>query len=192
MAEKPEWKPGEIVVEFAGKKNQYFTMKSLAMRLRGRWVTSNVRREAVRTNFTLHPDIPGIYVCLDIKSKTIRLIDPLEWDEYKDTLEDANRVRGTYFNKGRAWPTTVKEDLTAPEIKSILGEVLEREKGGDLVVHHGEIPGKQAVLERKGKLRVRYGTPLEGEDYYATEEEMEKLKGTVPTLQPTPLVPEMK
>ena len=192
MSEKPTWDAGEIVVEFVGPRNQHFTFKPLGMRLRGRWVTSNVRREATRTNFTLHPDIPGVFVCLNIKKKVVRVLDPLTWDEYENTLKDANRVRGSFFSEGRGWEPVVKDRLTESEIKSILWDLVQRQEGGDLVVHHGEIPDRQSVLDRKGQLRLRYGILMDKESVFATEEELDAFGGTVvDTMTVSPMIPEM-
>jgi len=179
------WNPKELVIELAGNKNQRFLFEPLGAVLRGRWDRARVTDTSSNTQMTNMPDIPGIHVALDLKSRCLRAMDPLAWPENQETLRRANVIlKGATLAQGRPWDTSVMRNLTETEVKSALWAMLGYVEGGKAIVRHGQFPTKDEVLAMPGQLKIRYGSlriinPVtkETESPYATAEELAKLRG---------------
>jgi len=92
-------KTGEIGVEIGDNENSNPDFKPLSVTLRGRWSANNVPRGTTARHSPLLrlPDLPGMYLFLNVEARTARVVDPLQyednasiklaWREYQDGLE---------------------------------------------------------------------------------------------------------
>lgn len=169
------YRSGEVAFEFGGKQNQRYLFKPLGMTLRGRWITSRIHQTS-EIGFTAMPEIPGQVVAVNAKAKTVRVIDPLSFEENENLLEEANRVKEAHFGRSRPHPTTELSDMTDSDVKSVLWCLLEHAENGDCQVVHGREPTRRDVLQMKGQLRLRYMDSSQSTPRYATPDEMARFK----------------
>ena len=174
-----QFKSSEIVVQLGGPNNQYFFFRPLAMRLRGTWSRHSPCMEG-QTSELLggFPDIPGVMVAVDVQGKVLRAVDPLGFKEHAETLAKAQELRG---NHDRAWDTSLLRNLTPSDVKTALWELRGLVDDEVAKVVNGTLPGRDAILDMPGDLKIRWGTPCtlrDGtpESPYASEEELARMR----------------
>jgi len=183
----PKYSAQEIVFELGGRQNQYFHLKCLDARLRGRWSKSNeIGTPSQRVNIGALPEIPGIRVRIDAKQRKLIAEDPLGYPENENLLRTCNNIlTASVFEgkEGRPWPPMVKEGLTNTELKTALWELACLTWDGKAKAVHGDLLSREEILAMDGQLILRRGdtntlrpdgTPLPP---YATDEEIERLGG---------------
>lgn len=172
------FRASELVVEFNGNLNQNFLFKPLMETLRGRWMISRVRYGDTG-NLSSMPDIPGQYLCVDVKGKSFRVVDPLSFEENEPILRKANGIleqKNIGRGKSRARDEIKKENQTDSEIKSLLWQVLELADTGKLTVIQGTLPTRKQVLDMPGGLKIRYATTNQKTKKFVEGEELRDLE----------------
>jgi len=179
--------PGEIVIEIATKQNSNVLFHPLgSVTLRGRWDPSNVRLDWDDDSpYRGLPLVPGIYVCLDVKGRTLRGVDPLGLEQNEGLLETVKACAKA--DQGEVGPMleTRLERLNETEIKTALYRMWEAVDSKHAVVVQGEFPKREVILAMPGQLLLRAGgfercyDPLYSLDKplppFATDAEMERL-----------------
>jgi hypothetical protein len=170
------WRPGEIVVEIGGKNGAPCLFKPLNLVLRGRWSPRMMPNpSARRTGFSAMPDCPGIMVGLDAVKRTLRTVDPLGLPEHKKTLDKINEVAKKWMGEQGPCENTRAAGLKHGQIKSALWEMSEMVRAGTATVVHGTLPSPEKIMAMDGRLRTRNTFLLEGESFYASEEEEQEI-----------------
>lgn len=171
----------EIVIEMAGEKNQNFLFGSFEATLRGRWNPMLIRDTSTGTDYGSLPIIPGIYVAIDLKKRTLRAIDPLGFPENADALAAVDRVVGGHQG-GRRGPadTMTRNNMTETELKTGLWEMHQWVESNKAVVVNGTMPEPKEILALPGELLIRRHFVGENETPYATPEEITRLEGGRP------------
>ena len=114
----------EIVIEMAGEKNQKFLSGSFEAVLRGRFNTMLMRETSSNSGFSSLPVIPGIYMALDLKKRTLRAIDPLGFPENAEVLDVAGRiVKEVDGNRYGPADTMTRNNMDDTECKTALWEM---------------------------------------------------------------------
>lgn len=181
-----DFKPSEIVVEIATPKNANIVFKPLNMTLRGRWDMANCRGVPnPDSGYANMPTVPGLYVAVDPKNKTVRAVDPLGFDENADLLFKVQECAARDQGRVGPWPESRLDGQTESEIKTALWHVYSLVAAGKARPIKGTLPNKQEILGMPGHLLVRAGStetvwdPMTGKPMpiWATDEEMAKLRG---------------
>jgi hypothetical protein len=108
--------PNEIVIEVATKQNSNLLFHPLgSMTLRGRWDPSNVRLDWDDDSpYRGLPLVPGIYICLDMKARTLRCVDPLDFEQNEGLLETVKACAKHAQGEVGPWPETKMENSRRP------------------------------------------------------------------------------
>jgi len=189
MARLRDFNNSEIVIEVGTDRNSNVLFTPLDTVLRGRWVRSNTRLSfSPDSGYNQLPDVPGIYVALDIKSGTLRGVDPLSLDENKDLM--AKVAAAALHDQGPVGPWTEikKRGLSPTKIKSALWRMHELVEGNKARVVRGEMPKPQDILAMDGELELRTGPirivdadPETGKTLtaFATPQELDSIKASL-------------
>ena len=180
----------EVAFEFGGSRNQQFLFAPFGERLRGRWTTANMNGES-SIGFSAMPDIPGQAVAVDLSNKSVRIVDPLGFDENERILSEANNVKAAYFGTSRPKDTSEFTDLATEDLKSVLWALLDAVDAGDARLVHGAAPTREDVLGLPGRLRLRYFDSSQKTDKYASQEEIERFKEKYGIGEPVAVGPAM-
>ena len=87
---KPSQTIGEVTIEIAGPINENVLFPPLQERMRGRWEKRKLPLGDTGEIYKL-PDIPGLYIRVDPRSKTLQMIDPLGLPENADLMKEIAR-----------------------------------------------------------------------------------------------------
>jgi hypothetical protein len=179
----------EIVIEVNTPLNNNLLFKPLSMTLRGRWDNSRATGDwDYESTYRNMPVVPGIYVCLDLKAKTLRAVDPLSFEENAGLLSQVKAA--ALKHQGEVGPATEvrRERLTDTEVKTALWEMHQHVEEKHATMVRGEMPRRDEVLGMPGQLLLRpkggaANLPCYDPEYHlskplppwATEQELERL-----------------
>ena len=170
------WRPGEIVVEFIGGKNNYVLYKPLGERIRGRWAAAKMVGMHSKKGYMGIPVIPGLCLCLSIKGKTIRIVDPLSFPEYEDTLDAANRIIAVHQKAMKPHEERIIEHLTDNNIKSHIWHMFTFHFAGKAKLHHGTMPTAEEIVSMPGGLTTKFtASSFTSVDRNASDAQLENL-----------------
>jgi len=154
---------------------------------RGRFSIASLANPGDAGKYAGMPDIPGIHVCVNIKGRTIKAVDPLGFPEHKSTLDAANRIKANVQGvTERPCDTSIINRATPTELKSALWEMRSYVDERQAVIIEGTLPSGEEILKMEGQLKIRQhtdalrvthfeeGRPVK-ESLYASEEELDRL-----------------
>jgi len=168
------WKPTELVIEMGTGHNNDVFFKPAGVSLRGYWSPRGYTNPSARTTGMMAaPDMPGMYVVIDSTKKTMRVVDPLSFPEFKKQLDAMSNVMHQIQGPQEGQQNN---NLTDSQIKTAVWEASEAVRCGTARLVHGTIPKPKAIMDMPGRIRVRfapYKPPEQG--YEATEQEEARL-----------------
>lgn len=180
------FRSSELVVELNGSLNQNFLFKPLMENLRGRWMVSRVKLGDTGALSGM-PDLPGQHICVDVKQKSLRVVDPLDFPENEQLLAKANGIlEAKNVGRGKMRPRDEinKNNLNDNAMKGLLWQLLELYDTGKLTVVQGTMPTRKQVLEMPGKLQLRYATSNQKTDKFCSGEELAELEERYGVVKP--------
>lgn len=149
-----------FVVEFGDDNCRTITINTLKLRVRGRFSSSVLHKRPMGGRdmgqaMNRMPDIPGMRLSFDPRTKTCRLYDPLEADK---TLLDrvnsaAEGVPAIIKSGGRfTFVPASEHDFSDPDrLKTLLVELLNKVESGSCVVVEGELPTRDQLTKIPGR-----------------------------------------
>lgn len=172
------FKSNELVVEINTRLNQSVLFLPLMETLRGRWMISRVKL-ADTGALSGMPDLPGQHICIDVKNKSVRVVDPLGFEENAQMLNKANNLasaKSVGQVKQRPRDELVRNNMPDWELKSLLWQVLNLYDGDKVSVIQGNLPTRKQVLDMPGSLKTRYSTTNQKTSKFCVGEELQELE----------------
>lgn len=147
----------KLVIEIGNDKNGTIVFAPKNEQLRGRFSAHHMGRNASSTRGILNmPDLPGMYVSLDLREGKGSIIDPLSLPEFAPTLEAASKVHqdGDVSGRGLTFrPNAVEDEMDDDRCATWLYWMMRLIRDKDARVISGECPPvgseKQIVAEVK-------------------------------------------
>lgn len=176
----------EIVVEVNTPLNNNLLFKPLSAILRGRWDNSRARGEwDYDAGYRNMPIVPGIYVAVDPKARTLRATDPLGFEENAGLLEQVKNAARKHQGEVGPAAEMKRERLTDTEVKTALWEVYQHVEQRHVTLVRGEMLRREEILAMPGQLLLRMNgvQPCYDPEYstekplppWATDQELERL-----------------
>lgn len=156
QAAKAKFPATPIVVEISCPKNRQVLFPFTMQKLRGRWSLAKLAGRSTSSALSHMPDIPGMRMKLDCKSRTLTVWDPLGDEENEDLRERVLGIDKDVFGTQRKpHPTVVKEKLDDNDLKTILAWIAAAHDGKKLRNEGGgKIPSKEAVEAMPGRREI--------------------------------------
>ena len=174
-------------------KNNYLLFKPLGIVLRGRWDNSRIQADYdYESPYRFMPIVPGMYICLDVKARTLRAVDPLSFDENAELLSQVQA--SAHKDQGEVGPSPESrlDRLGDTEIKTALWEMYQHLEEKHCRLVRGEMPRRDEILALPGQLILRRSEAGRTRDYdpefdlnkpmppWATERELKRMGAPEP------------
>lgn len=145
----------EITIEIGDEKNRSLMCPISKERLRGWWKRSNLIGVSVSAAAQSLPDLPGIYVILDCRKKTIRYADPLSFPENADLLTHAQKiVKEVFRDSCGPEKEVVQENLNENDLKTALYWFRRIVDSKQAALISGSLPEMEQILALPGRTKI--------------------------------------
>jgi hypothetical protein len=144
----------KVTVEITVPNGQLIS-RFLGFKLRGRWSLSNERGRTSSRGIMSMPDIPGQHLTIDVLNGTSTVSDPLEFEENRDTYEQARAAhRNTFGTDVKPVSETHQPNLSESALKTALWEIAGWIEVGHAEVVSGYAPTREEVALMAGHRRI--------------------------------------
>jgi hypothetical protein len=146
---------GEVVIELGDDRNRKFLYPPTGQELRGSWKKANLIGITMDARMTSMPDLPGMYIILDCKRARLKIVDPLEADENRELLRQAQAVHKEIFRTIAGPAKSYSEDnLNETKLKTNLYWMRRMVDSLQARIVSGDLPGLETIYDMPGFTRT--------------------------------------